>query len=242
MMCEWASARILLILLASNAFAQFEVASIKPSSPDARMGTGLQLRNGRLTGSTVTLRATLATAFGLSEPRIMGADSLDKDRFDWIAKSPDGVPDSEMKPMLQALLRDRFHLAVHRETREMPVYDLVVAKGGVKMPVYPAEEHPVPTYPAGTPMMRGTFTMSQLANGLSRLAGRPVFDKTGLTERYNLVLSFAPLTPRTADAPEFGPPDLSTALQEQLGLRLEAKKEGVEVIVVDHITRTPSEN
>jgi uncharacterized protein (TIGR03435 family) len=237
---SWFVTRAIAILLASVATAApaFEVASIKPSPADS-LTIGLELRHGRLKGSNITLKAVLATAYGVAEPRIFGPDWLDKDRFDWIAKSPDGVPDSAITPMLQALLSDRFQLTAHRETKEMSVYDLVVAKGRVKMAVYPAEAHQMPPHARGFPMMIGTFTMFRLADSLSRAAGRPVFDRTGLTERYNLALTFAPISPRTGDAPELAPPDLFAAVQEQLGLKLEPKKEGVEVIVVDHIARTP---
>jgi uncharacterized protein (TIGR03435 family) len=89
--------------------------------------------------------------------------------------------------------------------------------------------------------MVGTATTTRLAESLSNLAGRPVVDKTGLTERYNYVLRLA--RPQTHDdLPENAPPDLFAALQEQLGLRLQPGKANLEVIVVDHMERTPSEN
>jgi uncharacterized protein (TIGR03435 family) len=122
----------------------------------------------------------------MAGPRVIGPDWLDKNRFDILAKSPHGVPDSELKPMLQTLLQDRFKLTSHRETIEMPVYYLRVARGGVKMPVYPARD-PGPDRPAddpsvrGFPMMRGTFTASTLADVMARVVNRPGLDRTGLT-------------------------------------------------------------
>jgi uncharacterized protein (TIGR03435 family) len=186
----------------------------------------------------------VAVAYNLTKPRVIGPEWLDKDRFDIAGKSPEGVPDSELRPMLQSLLKERFHLAVHSETREMPVYDLVVAKGGVKMAVYPAVERPIEdTIGHGFPMSRGTGTASQLADMMTFFVDRPVIDKTGLTERYNYVLSFAPMSPReAANAPEFAPPDFFTAVRKQLGLKLEPGRDNLKVVVVDHMERMPTEN
>jgi uncharacterized protein (TIGR03435 family) len=227
--------------------ATFEVASIRPSPPGVRMTVGIELRHGRLRGINVPLRRIIANAYGVADPLILGPDWLNKYHFDILANSPDGVPDTEMKPMLQSLLKDRFQLTVHRETRKMSAYDLVVAKGGPKMAVYPAPAKAAPSNP-GSPMLGGTMTMAQLAQVISRVVGKPVFDRTGLAERYNFFLSFARLSLETGDVsnggrPDLGgAPDLFTAVQEQLGLKLEPEKEGVEVIIVDHIEQSPSEN
>jgi len=223
---------------------QFEVAAIRLSNDPPFMVTGPGLRHGLLTATKVTLRDMVAVAYKMTKPRVIGPEWLDKDRFDIAGKSPEGVPDSELRPMLQALLKDRFHLAAHSETREMPVYDLVVAKGGVKMAVYPEVERPIEdTIGHGFPMSRGTSTASQLADTMTFFVDRPVIDKTGLTERYNYVLSFAPMSPQAgASAPEFAPPDFFTAVQKQLGLKLEPGKDNLEVVVVDHMERMPTEN
>ena len=90
----------------------------------------------------------LRAAYDLPESRIIGPDWLDSDRFDLAGKAPAGVPDTEFMPMLQALLKERFHLAVHRETKEMQVFDMVVAKGGLKIwlfdPAHPVVKPPLP--------------------------------------------------------------------------------------------------
>jgi uncharacterized protein (TIGR03435 family) len=112
------------------------------------------------------------------------------------------------------------------------------------MAVYPAAERPLDN-PAvrGVSMMRGTATAAQLADTMAFFVNRPVTDKTGLTARYNYFLAFAPLSPQTGDtAPELGAPDFFTAVQKQLGLRLEPGKDRVEVVVVDHMERMPTEN
>ena len=225
----------------------FDVASIKLSSPGGLGAAFGGLHHGTFTAENVDLRQVLAAAYGMSKSRVTGPDWLDKDRFDIIAKSPPGVPDSQLKPMLQALLKNRFKLAVHLETREMPVYYLSVAKDGVKMPVYPAHDqgpiHPVDDPNVrGFPMLRGTFTTAELADTMARIVSRPVIDRTGLTKRYNLFLSYAPLSPQSGQIPEFGPPDFFTAVQKQLGLKLQSGKDSVEVVVVDHIEQIPTEN
>jgi uncharacterized protein (TIGR03435 family) len=226
----------------------FEVASIRLDTDVPRMVFGPELRNGTMHGEKVTLRRMLAVAYGMTEPRVIGPGWLDKNRFDILARSPQGVPDSELKPMLQTLLQERFKLAAHLEKREMPVYYLDVARGGVKMPLYPARDRG-PANPGddanvrGFPMVRGTLTTSRLADLMARIVDRPVIDRTGLTERYNLFLSYAPLTPRAGDpGPEFGPPDFFTAVQKQLGLALQSGRDQVEVVVVDSVEQMPTEN
>jgi uncharacterized protein (TIGR03435 family) len=226
----------------------FEVAVIKPNRDLPIMQIGPELGHGTLHGAKVTLRRLLAVAYGMMEPRIIGPDWLDKNRFDIMAKSPEGVPDSELQPMLEALLKDRFKLTAHLEAREMPVYYLTVGKGGAKMPVYPARNtgsaNPgLDPNLRGFPMMRGTAATSSLAAMMARVVNRPVIDETGLTERYSYFLSYAPLTPQAGDhAPEFGPPDFFTAVQEQLGLKLQPGKDKVDVVIVDHIEQMPTEN
>jgi len=188
----------------------------------------------------------LAAAYGMTEPRIIGPGWLDSDRFDILAKSPEGVPDSAKETMLQALLQDRFKPVAHLTMREMPVYFLEVAKSGVKMPIYPAQDRgpdrPGHQYP-GAAMMRGTGTTAQIAFLLSRIVNRPVLDRTGLTDRYNFFLFYAPLSPRNGDhEAELDQPDIFAAIQEQLGLKFQPGRDNVQVVVVDHIERMPTEN
>jgi uncharacterized protein (TIGR03435 family) len=225
----------------------FDVASIKPSSPGALGSAFGGLHHGTFTATNVSLREVLAAAYGMSQPRVIGPDWLDKDRFDIIAKSPPGVPDSQLKPMLQTLLKGRFNLSAHAEMREMSVYYLSIAKDGVRMPVYPAHDQG-PSHPGddpnvrGFPMLRGIFTTARLADVMARIVNRPVIDRTGLTATYSLFLSYAPLSPPDGATPELGPPDFFTAIQKQLGLKLQSGKDGVEVVVVDHIEQTPTDN
>lgn len=225
---------------------KFEVATIKASGPDARginIGIGPQLRHGRFVAGDQSLKEMIAVAYRITPNRVFGPDWLDAARFDFLAKSPDGVPDTQMHPMLQALLTDRFGLSSHKEPREMPIYELVVAKSGVKMVIFPARPPRQDTTrsPRIAAMMGDAATTTRLAEMLSNISGRPVVDKTGLTERYDFILSYSrPQGP--GELPDNTPPDLFTAIQEQLGLRLQPARASIEVIVVDHIERRPTEN
>jgi uncharacterized protein (TIGR03435 family) len=133
-------------------------------------------------------------------------------------------------------LEDRFHLVCHRENREQTVYELVLAKGGSKL----MESHADPAafklrMPTGRILANGG-TVALLATLLTNRLNHPVTDKTGLTGRYDIDLQFAP-----DDKPDDPRPSLFTALQEQLGLKLEAHKGSAEMLVIDHVEK-PSEN
>jgi uncharacterized protein (TIGR03435 family) len=225
----------------------FEAATIRPVPEGTfeRSGTG-GLRNGTFTAQNQRLITLVATAYGVSLPLVFGPDWMDKANFDVVAKAPAGASPKDLQPMLLALLRERFQMAAHREMREMQVYHLVVGKGGPKMAVYPAPErsNDASSSGRGYPMIRASaITTGELAAAISGLVGRTVVDKTGLTERYNIALKFAPVgTQSSTPDTDGGPPDLVTAVQEQLGLKLEGTKDNVEVVVVDYIQRTPSEN
>jgi uncharacterized protein (TIGR03435 family) len=226
----------------------FEVAAIKASAPSELGSAFGGIHHGTFRVSNVPLRQVLAAAYGMSETRVIGPDWLDKSRFDIIAKSPPGAPDSQLKPMLQSLLKERFKLTAHLETREIAVYNLVIAKGGVKMPVYAARDR-APDHPnddrniRGFPMIRSTSRTSQFADVVARIVNRPVIDRTGLTERYSIFLSYAPMSPQASDkVQDFGPPDIFIALQEQLGLKLERGKDNIDVAVIDHIEPEPTVN
>lgn len=224
---------------------EFEVATIRVNDTGSNGSNFPGLRNGTLSARNVSLKMMLQAAYDLSPLRVTGPDWLDGTRFDVTAKSPQGIPDTEMMPMLQTLLKVRFHVEVHRETKEMPVYEMAVSKDGLKIhPFDPA--HPLMPGPnRGGSMMIGRGTMSQLASMLTGTAGRPVVDKTGLEGVYGYMLTFMPLdapaAPALTAAPD-APPDFFTAVQKQLGLKLEPKRDPVEILVVDRADRTPTEN
>jgi uncharacterized protein (TIGR03435 family) len=217
----------------------FEVATVKVNHSGSGGSNGPRLVKGRLTATNVTLMAMLQTAYQLnSSDQVTGPAWLNSDRFDLDGKSPDGVPDSAFQPMLQALLTERFQLTVRRESRELSAYDLVVAKSGLKIHEFDADHAPVaPPRNGANSMVIGVFTMPQLAGTISSPAGRPVVDKTGLSGKYSVAFTYSPLS-----AQDSGLTDVFAALEQQLGLKLEPKKEALDTLVVDHAERVPTEN
>jgi uncharacterized protein (TIGR03435 family) len=184
----------------------------------------------------------LVVAYGLIELRISGPDWLDAERYTIAAKAPEGLADSQMMPLLQSLLKDRFHLESHFEKKEMLVYDMVVGKGGAKLtPFDPAHPPEASRKYGGSSALVGVGTTSQIADALARAAGRPVVDKTALEGRFGWMVNYSPFSPdaNTGDATA---PDLFAAVEQQLGLRLESKKESLPILVVDHVDRVPTEN
>jgi uncharacterized protein (TIGR03435 family) len=247
---------------------------------------------GRFTTENFPLIGLIAQAYDVKRFQVSGPGWMESTRFDISAKVPAGTTKEQFRLMLQNLLAERFHMALHREKKDMPMYELVVAKGGPKLqesaPVdeTPAKDAPppeppkmdkegFPVLPAGRPggMLMGIGpggrarlqamgqTMDEFINMLSNHLDRPVTDGTGLKGKYDFRLSFAmdmamgrgmmmgPMPPPPGDggpaaaAPDGDPgPTLFTALQEQLGLRLEAKRGPVEILVIDRMEKTPTEN
>lgn len=229
---------------------KFEVASIKPSDP-AIQGFRIQTApGGRFIGTGVTLKFLIQQAYGVRDFQISGGPGwIDTLRFDLNATSAEvteGQRDA-MQMRMRNLLADRFQLKLTRETREMPVYALVVAKGGPKM-----QESTVGTDGRNMRMGRGKLVVvgagtQMLAVQLSQSLGRTVQDKTGLTANYyDFTLEWSPegqpLGPKDNEtAPPPDGPTLFTALQEQLGLKLESTKGPVEVLVIERVEK-PTEN
>jgi bla regulator protein blaR1 len=246
---------------------EFEVAAIKPADPDAHGSSMMTDRAGGLNATNMPLRALITAAYGIRDFQLSGGPGwVGTERFDIIAK-PERVESSQEPPdpramtdeqrklrneqwnaRVRALLADRFALVVHTETKEQPVYLLTVAKNGPKLTVVTT-----PGDRQGTSGGRGrsqgfAATMSMLANTLSNATGRPVIDKTGLTGKYDYILEWTPdagpAGPAGSDAPQpvdSPGPTIFTALQEQLGLKLESSKGPVENIVIDHVDH-PSAN
>lgn len=230
----------------------FDVASVKPNTTGAGgfgypgLGPGRQ----RFTAANLPLTALILLAYDVTPGQISGVPgSLDATGWDIEAKCDHPMTKEQALRMLQALLADRFKLAFHRETREQPVYALVVAKGGPKLRES-SEESPVPVMrktPNGGFVYKGA-PISTLTLVLSQQGGRFVIDKTQLKGRYDFTLEYErerPVRPG-ADGTEPVPtpgrlPSVFNALQEQLGLKLESQKGPVEFLVVDHAEK-PSAN
>ena len=215
----------------------FEVASVKPNlSGDP--GAQWSPKHGNFTAENAPLKQLIRLAYHVPDSMISGPGWLDSLRYDINAKGTGDAPESQVMLMLQALLEDRFHLQAHRETKEMAVYFLVVANGGLKMQSADATNPTLfPQAPPGahSVMQMARASLAEIAGSLSRPAGRPVLDRTGIQGTFRLRLWY------TNNSESEGP-DLFAALREQLGLRLEAGRGPVETLVVDHADKVPTED
>jgi uncharacterized protein (TIGR03435 family) len=299
------------------AFAQtpasptFEVASIKPAAPQ-EMGRMMMGSNGgprpgsrdpgQYTATNLPLSRLIMEAYNIRSYQVTGPSWIDSTRFDVVAKVPVGATEEQFRLMLQNLLAERFKLKIHKESKDVPIYALLVGKGGIKMkesaPLDPnATDTPRPMAPPqsgggggggavrdrdgmprmapggrgammmmgpnGMRMQGGHMTMDRLADILSNQLGRPVVDMTGLTAEYDYTLDFSPeglqMGPKGMPMPPPGAgggdrggpspdgardsaPTLFTAVREQLGLKLDARRGPVDLIVVDNAEKTPTEN
>ncbi|HLI82887.1 MAG TPA: TIGR03435 family protein [Bryobacteraceae bacterium] len=301
--------------------ASFEVASIKPSGPldpaailSGKSHVGMSVDNFRVDVGSMSLLNLICLAYKVKPFQITGIpDWAPSERFDILAKLPDGASKDQVPEMLESLLAERFKLAVHRDKKDQPIYALVVGKNGPKLKEAPSEPAAAPEAPAATepkPPAKGELTlgsgdqqisirradkgagmvlstketgavhvtvenglidmqfermtMASLIDTLSQYLDRPVVDETGLKGAYqaslrlslqdamrtagkmgvNVPMPPAPSRPgvpgpETASDPAGG--SLFTSV-EQLGLKLEARKQPYEFLVIDHLEKTPTEN
>jgi uncharacterized protein (TIGR03435 family) len=259
-----------LAIAASGIFAQspaprpnfdaFEVATIKLTPPDWSGGRYIRMQTAhQLEARNNAVKTLIAAAYNLNPNAISrGPEWIDSDRYDILAKAPgESRPnlDKQMS-MLRALLVDRFKLTFHREPKELPIYTLTVVKSGLKikettmLPDQAPEGPPPLVFVVTLPSLRMPAryaTMAEFASMLQRAAlDRPVVDKTGLSGRYDFDLEFTAddhiyggaLGKGTDDATK---PGLFAAIQEQLGLKLEATRGTIQAMVIDRVER-PSEN
>ena len=299
----------LILFTACGAFGQsattpsFDVASVKPAAPptDGRLmimmrgGPGDSSDPGRVNWTNVSLRDLLRAAYDVRDYQITGPDWLNSTRFNIEAKLPPTTSKEQFAQMWQTLLKERFGMTLHRETRDLPAYALVLAKGGSKL--QEAANDPPATGDGGEPggprvaggpggpggfrggapmrngmmMMRGMghleakgIPVSQFVDMLSRLLSRPVEDQTGLKATYDFKLDYMPDESTNGSAMRMGMPmpmprpegggdghgpnaendgvSLFTAVQTQLGLKLEAKKLPLDMLVVDRAEKVATEN
>jgi len=246
---------------------RFEAASVKRTDKAVihnSLGPGTVILRGD------PLKLILSEAFQVKVWQIAGPSWLDEDRFEIVAKMPEGASQDQVPAMLQTLLAERFRLAAHKENQPRPVYALVIDKGGPKFreATLNFRRFGVPT---GGVMFRstsevkgfkGAITVTRLAQFLSGDLDRPVLDFTGLPGIYDIDLSWAfdPNVERRSapgtsfadateasgntglDLPAAPTATIFTAVRDSLGLRLEARKEPVEILVIDHVERVPTEN
>lgn len=266
--------------------ARFEVVAIK--AVDSASGPMMMrmMPGGRLEYMGLPIGLLLRQALQKPDYQIVGAPGwTDTERYSIAAKAPDGTPQSAMTVMMVNLLKDRFQLATHLETRELPIFQLVVARPdgrlgpdlgptpaecqttiaerlaeatatagrGAAAPLLPSLPDPGASLPCGFVRINPGFasgsgrTMTQIIPMLADLVGRPVIDRTGLTGLYDFTLTFTPeargigpfgMLPRApVEAADPNTPSLFTALQEQLGLKLESARGSVEVVVIDRFEK-----
>jgi uncharacterized protein (TIGR03435 family) len=278
----------------------FEVASVRPSPPPGpnervffgppRGGPGTS-DPGQITWKNAALRNILMTAYDVQTFQIDAPDWLSTSRYDIVAKIPPGTTKQQVNVMWQSLLKERFGLVLHHQSKEFRVENLVAAKGGVKLKTTELAPDAEPFAPGGEPPKRdkngfpdlnGTgmmimvmmsprgpsarllakgLTLAEFASRLGQQLRHPVFDKTGLTGRYDFTLEYTPdlsgmqLPPKppgpdeaapSAAAPADGASEpgsnINSALEKQLGLKLTEAKASLDVIVVDHAEKVPTEN
>jgi uncharacterized protein (TIGR03435 family) len=227
-------------LALSSAFGQaaappaFEVASIKPADPT--QPTAIRRSGKHFVTVNTSLEFLITWAYDIHTDLVYGKPKwLTSARYDILANAPE---QTDLKERMQALLAERFHLAVHRETRELPVYALVVAKGGPKLQLreHTGDFGQNPFRMAGRGRMVGTEVSAEmLAKFLSDQLGRTVRNETRLNGAFDFKLEWSP--DQTTEGAS-----LFTAIQEQLGFKLEARKGPVEVLVIDRIESAPTEN
>jgi uncharacterized protein (TIGR03435 family) len=241
--------------MAADANPVFEVATIKPSDPD-RPGKAFLVQGRQFSTLNTSLSDMITFAYGLHPRQLVGApDWVEKDKYDVVGK-PDGVGQPNLKQwktMFQKLLVERFHLTFHNDKKELSVYALTVGKNGPKMAKSQADPNGVPgLFFRGLGVLPAqNATMADFAGVMqSAVLDKPVVDQTGIAGRYDFTLTWTP------DESQFGglgarvpppadnvaaPPDLYTAIQEQLGLKLVSTKAPVDVLVIDHVEK-PSSN
>jgi uncharacterized protein (TIGR03435 family) len=220
----------------------FEAISIKRNRSEAA-ASDTNTSTGRLSLINVTTLSLILRAFGLQNSQVISAPGwLATERYDVVAVTggADALTDKQRQPFLQAMLAERWNLRFHRETRTLRVYSLVPSKNGTKLVQHsgPGVYAMKREFADGRMVLRSTRgNIGRLVEILSGLTGSLVIDGTGLSGEYDFTLEW--VQDQNADA--VAGPSLFTALQEQLGLRLESTKKPVETIVIDHIER-PSEN
>jgi len=271
----------------------FEVASVKPSPPvDPNKGIRVGCTGGpgtkdptRWTCQNMTVSNLISNAYNLSRYQMPDQPGIfDADRYEITAKLPESTTREQFREMQRSLLKERFKLTVHFEKKEMPGFELVLAKGGPKLkeaepPKPTPEDTPPPVISSanrnkeGFPIIprggRGMImvngkaswgspdaTVEQIATMLGGQLNRPVTDATGLSGKYEVVLMWSaenamrgpaiaaqgPDSGAPIAAEPDGGPSLPTAIQDQLGLKLQPKRTPVDVLVIDHVEKAPTEN
>ncbi|HVV44704.1 MAG TPA: TIGR03435 family protein [Bryobacteraceae bacterium] len=227
----------------------FEVATIRPSQGDVR-GSLLGVNPGNLVMRGYDLSRCLQWAYEVQPPQIEGPDWLRETRFDIMGKTAAPADEAQLRLMLRRLLAERFGLKLHRETRVLPTYEIILAKDGPRLHdssdkdpsklVVSARKGDAQFSKDKTGLIAEGATIRDIAGKLSEPLQRPVVDKTGLTEHYDLRINTTGyiLNGEGADPLSL----IFTAFEHQLGMKLVAGKDPVEFLVIDAVNQTPTEN
>lgn len=228
----------------TDSLPRFEVASVKLSDPQSRNNAApFQMSPGSLTTRGLPLRACIMLAYKVMPAQIVGPDWLDDVRLDIVAKAATPVDEQQLALMFRTLLTERLGVKTHTDRKEMPVYVLTLAKGGPKFSPS-ATEGPLATEQNGRVLTIRNISMFEFAMEMSgKLFDRPLVDATGLKGRYDIRID---ASDTLAGGPGTGQMEALNAMilvfQEQLGLKVEAKKDWVDVLIVDHAEKTPTAN
>ena len=239
--------KITIVVLGTPQFIlKFEVATVKRAAgggPPGDVARNMDSSPGSFAMRNVPLRMALEFAYDLKPYQVVGPDWINnEERYDIIARAPGPAPNDQMRQMLQALLTERFQIKLHREKKELPVYVLLRGKGALKLK--PGDPNATPTQ-VGSPtqIVFKNQPISRLTGMLTARMDRPVIDMTGISGVYDYTVETGGLgfNGQPPADPTAGP-SIFTAIQDNLGLRLESQRAPVDVLVVDQARRVPIEN
>jgi uncharacterized protein (TIGR03435 family) len=201
--------------------------------------SGQMTRDPRIVAlSHVSLQNLMAQAYLIKNFQISGPDWLDTDRFDIVAKLPDGATRDQLPAMLQNLLKERFHLTLHQDKRTMNAFVLEPGKDGAKLKAIDSGVRDVRTARGAHRWIAGKLTMAYFAGLLSNMVDQPVVDETGLKGVYDIDIEWASDETAGMDST----PSLPAVLADKLGLQIESRKTAVDIYVIDRVDRTPTAN
>ena len=247
----------LMCLMAGGAFGQaatapaFDVASVRPSERPAGRGMGfrrdnIQVSPTSLTMRGVSLKTAIRWAYHVMDYQVSGPDWIGFQRYDIAAKAAAPASEEQLREMLQSLLADRFGLAVHRQKKEESAYVLLVGKNGPKFHESTTEgESSIAAERSKMTVTVQRTPLSQLVDTLSLVLRTPVVDETGLKGRYDITVNAAKYiaSDRQPGDPPLDPVALIIiGIQEELGLKLESRKVTLDLVIVDHAEKVPTEN
>lgn len=237
---------------AAMAFGQaFEVASVKASQTGKGGGEGsrregVEVSPGSLIMRNVRFTTAIKWAYSVQEYQISGPGWMSDERYDIVAKAGTPAPENQLRTMLQALLKERLKLDLHRITKEMQAYVVTVGKNGHKLHESKTEGPPSLKPNGKMGVLAERADLDDLGRQLSEPLRAPVINMTGLTGRFDFTMDIAPyITEEVMKQPNSVPDIIAiaiVAIQEQLGLKLESRKVAVEILVIDRAEKTPTEN